>query len=121
MKQLVARGSRRWRSRRAVALGVAALAVGMAVPCVASADYWLSPAEARAAARDYVSNHYDDTYASDLWVRCVPSGGSYVPGYVYHRYRCRWYDESDDTRGVVLITGSRASGLSWGRVLVDAY
>ena len=120
MKQLVARTSRRRRTRGAVALGVAALAVGMAVPGAANASYYMSSAQARAATRDYVSNYYDDTYASDLWVRCSTLWGAPSPGYVYHRYRCRWYDQSDATTGVVLITGRAPVGY-YGRVLVEAH
>ena len=121
MRKLVARGRPRWRSRRAATLGVAALAIGIAVPSVADADWYMSRRQAEWFAKDYVSRHYADTYASDLTTVCRAQGGGYDPRYAYHRQVCAWYDESDATKGAVLIVGSRTPGAYYGRVLVGAH
>jgi hypothetical protein len=121
MKELVGRGRRRWRSRRTAALGAAALAIGMAVPSVADADWYMSRRQAQSYAKDYVSRHYADTYASDLTTVCEPYRGGYNPRYVYHRMICGWADARDGTKGAVLITGSRMRGVYYGRVLIRAH
>jgi hypothetical protein len=121
MRKLVGRGRRGWRSRRAAALGATALAVGMAVPAVADADWYLSMRQARWYAKDYVSRHYADTYASDLTTVCRAQGGGYDSRYLYHRLVCGWFDSSDGTKGAVLIVGSRRPGVYYGRVLVGAH
>jgi hypothetical protein len=121
MKKLVTSGRRPWRSRRTAALGAAALALGMAVPGVAQAEWYFTKSGAQRIAKDYVSKHYADTYRSDLTTACRVQGGGYDPSYKYHRWVCGWYDRSDDTMGAVLIVGSSGRGAYYGRVLVGAH
>jgi hypothetical protein len=113
MKKLVA--------RRTVALGATALAIAMAVPGAAQAEWFFTKAGAQRVAKDYVSDHYADTYAWDLTTLCRPQGRGYDPAYKYHRWVCFWRDSSDETSGAVLIVGSRERGAYYGRVLVGAH
>jgi hypothetical protein len=121
MKKLVARGRPGRRSRRTVALGATALAIGMAVPGMAQAEWYFTKSGAQRVAKDYVSDRYADTYVSDLATFCRPQGGGYDPGYKYHRWVCFWRDVSDETSGAVLIVGSSTRGAYYGRVLVGAH
>jgi hypothetical protein len=121
MKKLVGRRRRGLRSRRGVALGAAALAIGMALPGAAQAEWYFSKSGAQRVAKDYVSDRYADTYSGDLTTVCRVQGGGYDPAYKYHRWVCGWYDSSDDTSGAVLIIGSRGHGAYYGRVLVGAH
>jgi hypothetical protein len=121
MKELVVRARSGWCSRRNAALGATALAMAMAVPGVAQAEWYFTKAGAQRVAKDYVSDHYADTYASDLATACRPQWGGYDPGYKYHRWVCFWQDSHDDTAGAVLIVGSRERGSYYGRVLVGAH
>lgn len=120
MQKLAVRGDGR-RPRRAIALGAAALAIGMAVPGAAQAEWYFTKPGAQRVAKDYVADRYSDTYAGDLTTVCRPQGRSYDPTYKYHRWVCGWYDSSDDMSGAVLIVGSRGAGDYYGRVLVGAH
>jgi hypothetical protein len=111
------------RPARHVVKLLVALTVALAVLIPASAahaDWHLSKAGAQRIAKNYVSTHYADTFASDLTTSCRPQGRKYNPRYVYHRWVCGWYDASDDTSGAVLIVGSDISGRFYGRVLSGA-
>jgi hypothetical protein len=68
-----------------------------------------------------VSDHYADTYASDIATYCLPKRRSYNPNYKYHDWLCAWRDRSDRTRGIVQITGSGSAGAYYGRVVVRAH
>ncbi|HEY4278969.1 MAG TPA: hypothetical protein VGM91_12145 [Conexibacter sp.] len=108
------------RARRRLAL-VAVTLVAATVPVSAAhADYHLSKPEAERLARDYVARHYANTYRSDLVSLCRPQGMRYDSRYVYHRWKCGWYDRRDHTSGAVIIAGSRTPGLYYGRVLHGA-
>jgi hypothetical protein len=112
------------RHRRGIrrVVGGLGLTLALLVPATAAhAEWYLSRNDAQAMARDYVSKHYADTYASDLTTYCRPQGRSYDPRYRYHRWTCGWYDRDDATKGAVSITGSSGSGYYFGRVLIGAH
>jgi hypothetical protein len=111
------RATRAWRR---LAICAAVLAAVLVPVTAAHADWYMSKRGAERVARHFVSNHYANTYASDLTTRCRPSGQRYDPRYVYHRWVCGWYDSSDGTSGTVLIVGSRGSGAYYGKVLHGA-
>jgi len=103
----------------ALALGVL-VTVMLTSTGVAHAEWFFTKAGAQRVAKDYVSKHYANTYASDLTTACRPQGHGYDPRYKYHRWVCGWYDDSDDTSGVVLIVGSTGTGSYYGKVLSAA-
>jgi hypothetical protein len=107
--------------RRAAALGGIAATMTVVSAGPAHAERYLSKFDAESSAKDFVSEYYTDTYYSDLTAYCLPRGSSYDPDYDYRRWRCGWYDSSDDTRGVVQITGRAGSGNYIGTVLVRAH
>jgi hypothetical protein len=108
--------------RSRILLGATAAALVVVPAGIAHADWYLTKSGAERAARQYVSTHYADTYASDLTTDCRPQGHSRANSrYVYHRWVCGWYDESDETVGTVLIIGSRTGrGDFYGQVITGA-
>jgi hypothetical protein len=112
------RVTRAWHRIAGCAVALAAVLIPVTA---AHADWYMTKRGAQRAARHFVSNYYANTYASDLRTSCRPSGRRYDPRYVYHRWVCRWSDESDGTSGTVLIVGSRGSGAYYGKVLHGAH
>jgi hypothetical protein len=107
--------------RNALILAAAALAFSVLPVAAAHASYYLDTSSANALAADFVAQHYADTYVADLTTQCRPQYHRFAaPGYVYHRWTCKWWDSSDGTSGRVLIVGSRGAGRYYGAVLNGA-
>jgi hypothetical protein len=109
--------------RTRVAIGTATVALASIVPAgVAHAEWFYTKSGAEKMAKDFVSKHYADTYASDLTTYCRPQGQRRAdPNYKYHRWICGWYDSADETAGVVKIIGSRDRSGYYGSVVVGAH
>ena len=102
-------------------LALVVLALAVLIPAgAAHAEWHVTKTGAQRIAKDYVSKHYSDTYASNLTTACRPQGYHYDSRFKYHRWVCGWYDRSDRTSGTVLIVGSDRPGAYYGKVLRGA-
>ncbi len=102
-------------------LALVVLALAVLIPAgAAHAEWHVTKSGAQRVAKDYVSKHYSDTYASNLTTACRPQGYHYDSRFKYHRWVCGWYDRSDRTSGTVLIVGSDRPGAYYGKVLRGA-
>jgi hypothetical protein len=102
-------------------IATAAIAGASFVPATAAHAEWHFTKEgAEKLTRQYVAKHYANTYYEDLGASCDPQGERYDPRFKYHRWKCTWYDGSDDTWGEVLIVGSRPAGRYYAKVLHGA-
>ena len=96
-----------------LALAVAG-ATALVVPSLASAEVYLTKAQAEADTEQAVSERYGSEYPGSA---CRPQGLSRPKaGYAYHRWVCYWADEYR-CEGKLLISGSRGRGYFYHRVL----
>jgi hypothetical protein len=113
--------SRITRRRVAALLAPLMLAVGVLLPGTAQAEYHFTQRGAQIVAKDYVSQHYADTYEENLSASCRPQGQRSADArYKYHRWVCTWVDHSDETYGQVQIIGRSLAGGYYAKVLLGA-
>jgi len=89
-------------------------AAALALPSLASAEVFLSQAQAESNAEHAASQRYGE---ADYAAACRPQNRN-APrsGYIYKRWVCWWADEYR-CEGKLLITGNRGRGYYYHRVL----